>query len=93
MKLGEALLRGAHAGPAPAGPHTRVYFHLTLSHLVLKPLKLSRVPAHKIPRRCLTSVSGLVSKVWYRIPFDQSKLYVSEIPPTDSPKVRPGYDP
>ena len=34
MKLGEALLRGAHAGPAPAGPHTRVFFQLNLSHLV-----------------------------------------------------------
>jgi hypothetical protein len=41
----------------------------------------------------LNSVSGLVSKFWYRIPFDQSELSISKIPPTDSPKVRPGYDP
>jgi len=41
----------------------------------------------------LNSVSGLVSKVWYRIPFDQSELSISKISPTDSPKVRPGYDP
>jgi hypothetical protein len=30
---------------------------------------------------------------WYRIPFDQSELSISNIPPTDSPKVRPGRDP
>jgi len=44
-------------------------------------------------KEMLISVSGLVSNVWYRIPFDQSQLSVSKIPPTDSPKVRPGYDP
>jgi len=37
----------------------------------------------------LNSVSVLVSKMWYRIPFNQSELSISEIPPTDSPKVRP----
>jgi len=41
----------------------------------------------------LNSVSGLVSKIWYRIPFDQSELSISRIPPTDSPEVRPGRDP
>ena len=41
----------------------------------------------------LNSVSGLVSKVWYRIPFDQSELSISKIPPTDSPTVRPGRHP
>ena len=41
----------------------------------------------------LNSVSGLVSKVWYRIPFDQSELSISKIPPTDSPTVRPGSHP
>jgi len=38
------------------------------------------------------SVSGLVSKIRYRIPFDQSDPSISNIPPTDSPKIRPGYD-
>jgi len=32
----------------------------------------------------LNLVSGLVSKVWYRIPLDPSYLSVSKIPPTDS---------
>ena len=36
----------------------------------------------------LNSVSGLVSKMWYRIPFDQSELSISRIPPTGSPTVR-----
>jgi len=36
-----------------------------------------------VPAFLLHSVSGLVSKIWYRIPFDQSELSVSEIPPTD----------
>ena len=31
----------------------------------------------------LNSVSGLVPKVWFRIPFDQSELSISVIPPTD----------
>jgi hypothetical protein len=43
--------------------------------------------------RVLNSVSGLVSITWYRILFDQSELSISEIPPTDSPKVRPGRHP
>ena len=34
----------------------------------------------------LNSVSGLVSKMWYRIPFDQSDLSISKIPPTDCRK-------
>ena len=29
-------------------------------------------------------MSGLVSKVRYRIPFDQSELSISKIPPTDT---------
>jgi len=44
----------------------------------------------------LNSVSDLVSKAWYPIPidqFDQSELFVSKIPPADSPNVRPGRDP
>jgi len=54
--------------------------------------------AHKSLRKVirpstLNSVSGLVSKLWYRSPFNQSELPVSKIPPTDSPKVRPGREP
>jgi len=41
----------------------------------------------------LNSVSGLVSKLWYRILFDQSEMSMSRNSPTDSPKVRPGRDP
>jgi hypothetical protein len=41
----------------------------------------------------LNSVSGLVSNMWYRIPYDQSELSISKIPPTDSPTVRPRRDP
>ena len=41
----------------------------------------------------LNSVSGLVLKIWYLIPFDQSELCISSIPPTDPPPVRPGRDP
>jgi len=45
------------------------------------------------PQASLNSVSGLVSMIWYRIPFDQSELSISNIPPTDSPRARPGCDP
>ena len=38
------------------------------------------------------SVSGLVSKLTVRSPFDQSELSKAKIPPTESPKIRPGYD-
>jgi hypothetical protein len=41
----------------------------------------------------LNSVSGLVSNIWYRIPFDQSELSIARIPLSDSPTVRPGRDP
>jgi len=44
----------------------------------------------------LDSVLDLVSKAWYRIPFDQSELSISKsspTAPTDSPNVRPGRDP
>ena len=41
----------------------------------------------------LNSVSGVVSRIWCRVPFDQSEPYISRIPPTDSPTVRPGRDP
>jgi hypothetical protein len=41
----------------------------------------------------LNSVSGLVTKIWCRIPCDQSELSITRIPPTASPKVRPGRDP
>jgi len=41
----------------------------------------------------LNSVSGLVSMVWYRIPFNQTELSISRIPPTDSPTVRTGPHP
>ena len=41
----------------------------------------------------LNSVSGLVSKMWYRIPFNQSELSISKFPPSDSPTVRPDRDP
>jgi len=43
--------------------------------------------------RLLHSMSGLVSNICCRIPFDQSELSVSNIPPTNSPTVRPGRDP
>ena len=39
--------------------------------------------------RFLNSVSSLVSNLWYRIPIDQSEPAISEITPTDSPKVGP----
>ena len=42
---------------------------------------------------CLNSVSDLVSKIWYRIPFDQSDPSITKIPPTDPPNVRPVRDP
>jgi hypothetical protein len=32
----------------------------------------------------LNSVSALVSNIWCRIPFQQSELSISKIPPTDS---------
>ena len=41
----------------------------------------------------LNSVSGLVSKIRHRIPFDQSEPSILRIPPTDSQKVRLGRDP
>ena len=40
-----------------------------------------------------SGIVDMVSQMWYRIPFDQSELSVSKIPPTDSPKFRPGRDP
>jgi len=36
---------------------------------------------------------GSVSKMWYRIPFDQSEPSISIIPPTHSPAVRLRRDP
>ena len=44
-------------------------------------------------RLALNSVSGLISKMWYRIPFDQSEQSKAKIPPTASPETRPGRDP
>jgi hypothetical protein len=41
----------------------------------------------------LNSMSGLVLKLWYRFPFDQSELSISKIPRTDSPQVPPSRDP
>jgi len=35
------------------------------------------------------SVWGLVSKLWYRSPFDQSEQSEAKILPTESPKIRP----
>ena len=53
-----------------------------------------RHPTHVEPSCIgLNSVSGLVSKVWYRIPFNQSELSIWKIPPTGSPTVRPRRDP
>jgi hypothetical protein len=54
----------------------------------------SRSPRHPLPHSSLSfialkSVSDLVPKVWYRIPFDQSELSLSNVPPADSPDVRP----
>jgi len=41
----------------------------------------------------LNPVLGLVPKLWYRIPCDQSELSISKIPPTDSPTFRLGHHP
>jgi len=41
----------------------------------------------------LNSLSGLVSKIWYRIPVDQSEPSKANIPPTKYPVDRPGRDP
>ena len=41
----------------------------------------------------LNSVSDLVSNTWYRIPFDQSALSISKVPPTDSLTIRAGRNP
>ena len=41
----------------------------------------------------LSVVLDLVSKIWYRIPLDESELSVSKPPPTDLPNVGPGRDP
>jgi hypothetical protein len=49
-------------------------------------------PGHVAATLSLNSVSGLATKMWYRIPFDQSELSISKLPPTHSPKVRPGRD-
>jgi len=38
------------------------------------------------------SVSGFVSKLWYRIPFDQSDFTKAKIPPTKYPADQPGND-
>jgi len=63
-----------------------------------RPLKLNRpavlswVPK-LVPRRRLTSVSGLVKTIRYRIPFDQSELSILRIPPTVLPTIRPGRHP
>ena len=46
---------------------------------------------HGLTLRSLSSfdsVSGLVSKTWYRIPFNQSELSTSKFPRTDWPEVR-----
>jgi hypothetical protein len=45
------------------------------------------------PTLSLNSVSDLVSKIWYRIPFDQSDPSITKIPPTDPLNLRPGRDP
>ena len=49
--------------------------------------KMGRVQFH------LSSVSGLVSNIWCRIPLDRTELSISKLPPTHSPEVRPGRDP
>jgi hypothetical protein len=57
-------------------------------------LKIScQKPTHFSTFPDLNSVSGLVSMIWYRIPFDQSGLSISRIPPTNSLTVRPVRDP
>ena len=77
-------------------------FGLTLrsspNTLTLKP-KLCNVEVfsgmHQVASRTdgLNSVSGPVPKVRYRIPSDQSELFISRIPPTDLPDVGPGRAP
>jgi hypothetical protein len=39
-------------------------------------------PRPPVQANRLDSTSGLVTKIWYRIPFDQSEQSVSIIPPT-----------
>jgi len=41
----------------------------------------------------LNLMSGRVSNIWCRIPFDRSELSISKMPPPDWPTVRPGRDP
>jgi hypothetical protein len=60
-------------------------------------LRLVRLhPRHEVlrqrPHRHCTPRHSLVSKLWYRIPFDQSELSISKLPPTGSPTVRPLRD-
>ena len=45
-------------------------------------------PRHRMLQLRLNSVAGLVSKIWYRTPFDQSELSNLGISPTHSPKVQ-----
>jgi len=51
------------------------------------------LPLVHFPADTVSTVSGLVSLLWYRSPFDQSELSISKLLPTDLPKVRPGRDP
>ena len=69
--------------------YNRPLFQLNLS----MKLSLHHHVLNMPTQRCLNSMSGLITKVWYRMPFDQSELSISKIPPTDSPTVRPGRHP
>jgi hypothetical protein len=72
-----------------------VYINLTVcSQYTSVPVHTRRILLPGLaPRSLLNSVSGLVSMIWYRIPFAQSELSISTIPPTDSPTVRQGRHP
>ena len=70
-------------------------FDSAASDVDVVPMDCEYVPMHQ---RCTAgggsflAASGLVSNVWYRIPFNQSALSVSNFQPTDSHKIRPGPD-
>ena len=51
-----------------------------------------RLAGGSLSASTVNSVLGLVWKMWYRIPFDRSDLYILKLLPTDSPRFRPGED-
>ena len=95
---------GTQLAEMVAGEETMLFATPSITSLTCEPRLYSQLAVYDVASRAvastrpqfrltLNSVSGLVSKVWYRIPFDQSELSISKIPPTDSPTVRPGRHP